>query len=328
MGAWHKGNYRAAFARGKPQADDTVVSRDHDGGMDDSAFWSQLTQDLAALGVPGPLGGARRLSGGCIHAAARITAGDGRPLFIKRGDAAAAEGFAAEADALAELAAPGGPRVPQPITYGVAGGQAYLVTEHVELQHRVADAGAFGAALAQLHAKRADRFGWHRDNSIGPTPQPNGWLGDWAEFWRERRLAPQLGLAETDGHARLAERGWRLAEAVAALLADHRPEPSLLHGDLWAGNYGGDAQGRAVLFDPASYYGDREADLAMTELFGGFPDVFYRGYQATWPLAPGYGTRKELYNLYHLLNHAHLFGGGYTGQARRTIDRLLAEIGA
>lgn len=296
--------------------------------MSEDGFWTALTQELAAAGVPGPLGEARRLPGGCIHAASRVSAGDGRLLFVKRGDPAAAEGFAAEANALEELAAAEALRVPRPIAHGVTGAWAYLVTEFVDLTGRVEDASALGAALARLHGTRAEAFGWHRDNFIGPTPQPNGWLPDWAEFWRERRLAPQLRLAEADGQSQLAENGWRLSEHVPALLAGHRPQPSLLHGDLWAGNYGGDASGQAVLFDPASYYGDREADLAMTELFGGFPAAFYDGYHGAWPIEGGYTTRKQLYNLYHLLNHAHLFGGGYAGQAQRTIERLLAEVRA
>lgn len=296
--------------------------------MKENAFWSALADELAADGVLGPLGEPRALSGGCVHAAARVDAADGRALFVKRGAPSAAEGFTAEAEALAELAAPGALRIPRPIAHGLTAGQAYLVTEYVALTRTIVDAEAFGASLARLHATHADAFGWHRDNFIGSTPQANGWLNEWADFWRERRLAPQLRLAEADGHGRMAERGWRLCEQVDALLADHAPTASLLHGDLWAGNYGGDEQGRPVLFDPASYYGDRETDLAMTELFGGFPPEFHAGYAAIWPLAPGYETRKALYNLYHLLNHAHLFGGGYSGQAQRGIDRLLAEVSA
>ena len=296
--------------------------------MVDREFWQTLAEELAPFGVATPLHDPHPLAGGCIHTATRVLAGDGQPLFVKLGEPAAADAFATEAEGLAELAAPGTVRVPRPIAHGVTARQAYLVTEFIELTGRVTDPEAFGADLAQLHATSAKAFGWHRDNSIGPTPQPNGWLGDWTAFWRERRLGPQLRLAEADGYHRVAERGWRLTERLDALLADHASRPALLHGDLWAGNYGGDDHGRPVLFDPAVYYGDREADLAMTELFGGFPELFYRGYEDAWPLPPGYATRKQLYNLYHLLNHAHLFGGGYAAQAERTIDRLLAEIGA
>jgi len=149
------------------------------------------------------------------------------------------------------------------------------------------------------------------------------------EFFRERRLRYQLELASQRGFARdLEEPGHRLLEGVGALLEGHRPEPSLLHGDLWAGNWFADGEDRPVIFDPAVYYGDREADLAMTRLFGGFGRAFYSAYETEAPLPPGHAVRAELYNLYHVLNHANLFGGGYARQARSIIDRLLAEVRA
>ena len=289
----------------------------------DRDFWEALADDLAAAGLPGPLGRPRRLGGGCIHGAARVDAGT-RPLFVKHNAPACADMFAAEAEGLEALAAPGAVRVPRPLAQGVAGGRAYLVTEFIEMGP-AGDAAASGAAVARLHAATAGAFGWHRDNWIGSTPQPNGWHDDWPAFWRERRLRPQLDLAEADGRARLAERGRRLAERVRGLLADHRPAPSVLHGDLWAGNHAYDRSGTGCLFDPATYYGDREADLAMTELFGGFPRTFHEGYEAEWPPAPGYPARRTLYNLYHVLNHAHLFGGGYARRAADMIEELLAE---
>jgi protein-ribulosamine 3-kinase len=167
--------------------------------------------------------------------------------------------------------------------------------------------------LAKVHRTAAPRFGWQRDNYIGSTPQRNGWCEDWREFWIERRVGPQLELARRNG--------FRVAEPPLGSLDGHRPQPSLLHGDLWSGNAGFTAEG-PVIFDPAVYYGDREADLAMTELFGGFPGTFYEAYHAAWPLEPGYEQRKHLYNLYHLLNHLNLFGGSYLGQVESTL-RLL-----
>jgi fructosamine-3-kinase len=145
------------------------------------------------------------------------------------------------------------------------------------------------------------------------TPQQNSWCDDWAEFWRTRRMQPQLDLARRNGFD---------LEATFDL-GNHRPQPSLLHGDLWSGNAGFTAQG-PVVFDPAVYYGDREADLAMTELFGGFPRQFYQAYNDAWPLEEGYQRRKPLYNLYHLLNHLNLFGGGYLGQVSAAL-RLLGS---
>ena len=170
------------------------------------------------------------------------------------------------------------------------------------------------------------RFGWGRDNTIGPTPQANAWSGDWTEFFRERRLRPQLELARRGGLARaLSAPGERLLGCVDRLLAGHRPAASLLHGDLWGGNWLASSGGEPVLFDPAVYYGDRETDVAMTRLFGGFGAAFYRAYEAAAPLPPGWPERCELYNLYHVLNHANLFGSAYARQAQSIIERLLAR---
>jgi protein-ribulosamine 3-kinase len=163
--------------------------------------------------------------------------------------------------------------------------------------------------LASLHRQTGPRFGWHRDNYIGLAPQINGWRDDWAEFFIECRLRPQF------------ERAGLKGEFFEKLLRNHRPQPSLLHGDLWSGNAGFIAEG-PVVFDPAVYYGDREADLAMTELFGGFPDEFYAAYDAAWPRERGYESRKHLYNLYHLLNHLNLFGSGYLAQVEATLGLL------
>ena len=181
-------------------------------------------------------------------------------------------------------------------------------------------------ALA-LHRRAAPAFGWKRDNTIGATPQVNGWLDDWPAFFAQRRLGCQLDLARRQGApSRLIEHGERLRAAVPAFFPGYSPRPSLLHGDLWGGNHGY-ADGQPALFDPAVYFGDRETDLAMTELFGGFPASFMAAYRDAWPVDPGYATRKTLYNLYHVLNHFNLFGGGYAGQAQRMTEQLLAEAG-
>ena len=186
-----------------------------------------------------------------------------------------------------------------------------------------------GEGLAALHTVTAPRYGFRHNNTIGRTPQANEWCADWIEFFRERRLRPQLVLGEQRGFPRrLCARAARLLEALPALLAGHRPRASLLHGDLWGGNWLASTAGEPVLFDPAVYYGDRETDLAMTRLFGGFGPAFYRAYESAAPLPAGAALRAELYNLYHVLNHANLFGGGYAASAQLLIDRLLSEVGA
>jgi fructosamine-3-kinase len=254
---------------------------------------------------------AQPVSGGCIHRCFRATR-SGRAVFLKVNDARFADAFAAEADGLAALRA-AGCAAPEPISHGASGASAYLLMEFLELKSR-GDFVALGRMLAALHGVQGNRFGWARDNYIGATPQANGSYESWPEFWRERRLGPQLALAKRNGYDIDAGN-------VTALLEAHEPTPSLLHGDLWSGNAGFTTGGAPLLFDPAVYYGDREADLAMTELFGGFPREFYSAYGT---LPAGYETRKHLYNLYHLLNHLNLFGGGYLGQVKATL-RLLAD---
>ena len=231
------------------------------------------------------------------------------PARIFRKTAADLDVFVAEIDGLEALKAAGA-RVPAPLTHGADAGGAFLELEFLDLK-RAGDWGALARMLAGVHRATGPRFGWHRDNYIGATPQRNGWSDDWAQFWREHRLRPQLELA--------ARNGFRFEFDFD--LEDHRPQPSLLHGDLWSGNAAFTAQG-PVVYDPAVYYGDREADLAMTELFGGFPREFYAAYDAAYPLAEGYETRKHLYNLYHLLNHLNLFGAGYRQQVEASLRFL------
>ncbi len=269
----------------------------------------------------------RQIGGGCINTAALLEDEAGR-WFVKLNDASRLDMFEAELDGLRAMAETGSIRVPRPLCCGIAGGQAYIVMEYLGLTGGGGTtAERAGEQLAAMHRSTAEGFGWHRDNTIGATPQPNAWERDWLRFWRERRLGFQLELAARNGHGgRLQQRGAILMERLGALF-DRVPAPSLLHGDLWGGNFSGDADGNPVVFDPACYYGDREADIAMTELFGGFSGRFYAAYNDAWRLDAGYETRKTLYNLYHVLNHLNLFGGGYGTQAQRMIDRLLADIG-
>lgn len=263
------------------------------------------------------------VTGGCIHRCF-VLEGSKRRVFAKTNQRSRLDAFSAEADGLAALSA-AGVRVPAPLSWGEAGDTAYLALEYLDLRAG-GDYAALGRMLAALHSVRGEFYGWNRDNYIGATPQRNRRSESWIAFWREARLEPQLELAGSNGlEKRLLEKGRRLSAALPRLLAGHTPAKSLLHGDLWNGNAGFLASGAPVLFDPAVYYGDRETDIAMTELFGGFPQTFYSAYRGALPLAPGYAVRRTLYNLYHVLNHANIFGGGYVAQAERMIDRLLAQ---
>jgi fructosamine-3-kinase len=248
--------------------------------------------------------------------------------FLKTATADGLPRLQAEVDGLAALRATATVRVPQARHCAMASGRAVLELEHLDLRPLDRAAGALlGRQLAALHRVTGERFGWPADNFIGVTPQPNGWMESWPRFFAERRLRPQLALARATGLDRATlEQGEALIEKLAAFFVGGHPAPSLLHGDLWGGNAGMLPDGTPVVFDPACYYGDRETDLAMSELFGGFPDSFQAAYREAWPLTEGYETRKTLYNLYHVLNHYNMFGAGYLGQAKRMLARLLADL--
>jgi fructosamine-3-kinase len=281
------------------------------------------------------------VAGGCIHGAWRLELSSGRRLFAKYNRAALLPVLAAEAEGLNALSAvvattvaPPGLTVPTPLHLTELEGEALLVLPWLELSRQPpASERAWqqlGSQLAGLHLASLQghdgRFGWHEDNWIGAAPQHNGWDEDWGRFFTERRLRPQL--------ERAAQRGQPLQGAAALLerlphwLREHRVEACLVHGDLWSGNAGLLRDGGGALFDPAVYRGDREVDLAMAKLFGGFPAAFFTGYETAWPLAPGHRQRREAYNLYHLLNHANLFGGGYQAQAERSLQALLRIMSA
>jgi fructosamine-3-kinase len=265
--------------------------------------------------------------GGCINQAYRIRGDDDRQFFLKLNAANRLAGFTSEAAGISEIAATRTICVPQPIAHGIAGAHAFLVLEYLDLNER-GDAAMLGEQLAALHRCQAKQFGFSQDNFIGSTPQPNAWTDDWLTFWRERRLGFQLALAARNGFGgRLQQYGAQLMDRLEGFFVGHRPAASLLHGDLWGGNHAFLADGTPVIFDPAPYYGDREADLAMTELFGGFGADFHAAYRAAYPLDEGYAARRDLYNLYHILNHANLFGGSYPRQAEQMMQRLLSELG-
>jgi protein-ribulosamine 3-kinase len=266
---------------------------------------------------------AGEIGGGCINQAFRLTDGN-QSWFVKINDASRADLFAAEADGLQALAR--GPlRVPAAICCGATDEQCFLALEWLNLRVGTPrDYARLGEQLARQHATTGPRYGWARDNYIGFTPQINAVDDCWPNFFGAARLAPQLALARKNGHTGLCAKGETLLEALPRLFGAHAPKPSLLHGDLWGGNAAFLTDGTPVIFDPAVYYGDRETDVAMTELFGGFPEDFYAAYRAHAPLDSGYRVRKTLYNLYHVINHANLFGGSYAAQAVRMMNELLS----
>jgi fructosamine-3-kinase len=291
-----------------------------------NAFHAALAEAIArATGEPFAVHGVRSVHGGDISAAF-VLADGARRVFVKTQPASRLAMFEAEAAGLAELAAADAVRVPRVVHCGLVDGRACLLLEHLTLGAH-GDAARLGRQLARQHRVAAARFGDARDNWIGATPQPNAWLDDWVAFWRERRLGFQLQRAADNGYGGALQRdGAALMARLEDLFAGYQPQPSLLHGDLWGGNHGFLQDGTPVVFDPAAYYGDRECDLAMSELFGGFAPAFHAAYREAWPLDPGYPVRRTLYNLYHILNHANLFGGGYAAQAQRMAAQLLAEL--
>jgi len=267
----------------------------------------------------------QNLSGGDINQAALLRS-EGTNWFLKYHEKAPAGMFEAEALALSEISAQGQIKVPAAIALGQDGNTTWLLLEHLELTSR-GPASLLGEQLAALHSKSFDQYGWTRDNFIGSTPQFNSTSDSWSEFWRDYRLKPQLEMAKTAAMGtQLISKGERLLESMDQVMNGHRPKASLLHGDLWGGNKAYTHEGQPVIFDPASYHGDREADIAMTELFGGFEQDFYSAYRAHSPLADGYHLRRDLYNLYHMLNHLNLFGVGYLSRCEGMIDGLLAQV--
>ena len=294
-----------------------------------SMCWPSIEQDITtSTGRSFSIKQKISLSGGSINVAFRLIGEDGRNYFVKRNEKQGLAMFLAEADGLSELAGAHAIRVPEVICSAQDAHYSWLVTEYIPFGKGRADSNRLlGQQLACLHQRTSDSFGWFRDNTIGSTPQMNRQSKSWSSFYRSQRLAYQLDLAASNGFsASLQDKGQSLMANLDCFFTTYTPVPSLLHGDLWGGNYSFDEQGNPVLFDPALYYGDRETDIAMTELFGGFSAGFYAAYHEVWPLDAGYAQRKDLYNLYHILNHANLFGGGYAAQAESMMDQLLSGI--
>lgn len=269
----------------------------------------------------------RTVGGGCINTAYELDDGK-RRFFVKTNQSSLLSMFEAEFAGLQEISQTSTIKTPEPVCCGEYGSVAFIVMEYIPMGGSRADSiTALGENLAAMHRATQENYGWFRDNTIGSTPQDNERTSDWIVFWRDRRLGFQLELAARNGYGGKLQQKGRLLLGRVEKFFTQQPPASLLHGDLWSGNYAIDATGEPVIFDPAVYYGDRETDIAMTELFGGFPASFYAAYQNAYPLDEGYTVRKTLYNLYHILNHLNLFGGGYGGQAERMIEKLLSEVG-
>ncbi len=271
------------------------------------------TQGMGKIMYREPVGG------GCINHGERLVCQEGRSFFLKSNSSAPPAMFEREAEGLTALQAAGGPRVPQVFLFA----EDFILLE--DLRPAVRQAGFWedlGQSLARLHHHTAEQFGFAHDNFIGSTHQPNGWMADGFAFFAERRLFFQARLAQRNG--RLTSEQVGQVERLAARLPSILPaQPaSLLHGDLWSGNVISDPNGAPALIDPAVWYGWAEADLAMTALFGGFPERFYQAYANYRPLTPGYRQRFPLYNLYHLLNHLNLFGVGYLGEVEMILRQF------
>ncbi len=325
-------------------------------------MWKQIATHISeATGETFEINNRRSVSGGCINQGYAVIGNTGT-YFVKINKASLLQMFEAEALGLKQFLETETIRVPKPICFGTAGECAYIVMEWLEFGGSGNSQAweEMGRQLAAMHQANPPQpkeklkvdtlkvfreagpspssnlplrgtlreqpsnlqgwFGWDLNNTIGSTPQINTWTSDWVEFFVEYRLGYQFQLARRrGGHFPQQEQ----LMAVVPKLLDHQPKPSLVHGDLWGGNAAITKLGEPVILDPATYVGDREVDIAMTELFGGFPAAFYRGYNEVWSLDKGYKQRKTLYNLYHILNHFNLFGGGYGSQANRMIEQIL-----
>ena len=265
------------------------------------------------------------IGGGCINET-HIVQMDGQHWFVKLNSIDKLDMFEAEMEDLSILNSAHALRVPEPLICGSTETRSYLIMEAITAGNSANAMRVAGEQLAALHHSTQPRFGHQRDNYIGATEQINSVESDWLTFWREHRLGYQLKLAHKKG---LSDTSMALGEQLIDALPhflDHSPKASLLHGDLWGGNIMTDQHGLPVIYDPAIYYGDRETDLAMTYLFGGFTADFYQAYQANYALTDGHEVRRTLYNLYHILNHFNLFGGSYDQQAHRMMRSLLSEV--
>lgn len=287
----------------------------------------QAAEITGSIGLGGEVLGLRPVGGGDTSQTYLLQAGHGS-VFVKIESTNRADLLAAEADGLQALASSACVRVPDVLGLGIfkAGDGSWLALEALSLKSRSPSIDRrLGGQLAEMHRHQGKAFGWHRDNYLGPMPQSNATAPDWGEFFSRQRLAPQIDRLRDAGAAPAVSRLVQpLLAAWHRLNADHDPAPSLLHGDLWAGNAAALSDATPVIYDPAVHYGDRECDLAMADLFGGYAEAFFSAYQQAWPLPRGWQQRRGFYQLYHLLNHANLFGGGYAARVEQSMQALIA----
>jgi protein-ribulosamine 3-kinase len=284
--------------------------------MGSSSAINTLQAFLEERGISGTIQNMSPVGGGCIGDAQKIDHSAGS-YFVKIMPVGQREVLEAEADGLRALGEPGVIAVPRVLGTGsLEDGRGFLVLEWIQQRpgSRV-DQGVFGRQLAQLHRSTNQNYGWNRDNFIGSNPQINTPENSWVQFFARHRLGYQYALGKKNGQigGDFAHRLQGFIQNLGDFLTEPQEGPSLVHGDLWGGNWIAGEEGQGVIIDPAVYYGHREVDLAMTEMFGGFSSAFYKGYQEEWPLSPGYEERKQLYNLYHYLNHLNIFGASYRG---------------
>lgn len=283
-------------------------------------------RDAVARALGADVAAARAIGGGDINEAFRVSLSDGRDVFVKTNARAPRTMFPAEAKGLAWLAEAGAIRIPEVLAVsGENDAVGFLALELIEPGRRVSGFDEeLGRSLAALHRAGAPSFGLDHDNFIGRLPQENSPCDDWPTFYRERRLGPQLRMADKRGLAtEEMKRGFdALFARLDVLVGDPEP-PARLHGDLWGGNLHAGGDGRPCLIDPAVYGGHREIDLAMMQLFGGFGPRVFEAYDEAYPLGDGWRDRTPLYQLYFLMVHVNLFGSGYVGSAERALQAML-----
>lgn len=292
------------------------------------SVWDDLEQELTSkTGDTASISHRASISGGDINQAFRVQFGD-QNYFCKFNKNMPKDFFLTEFRALEMIRSVNVIQSPKPIAVGISGHFHYLILEYIPLQS-TGNIEYFGRQLAQFHRSSINHnsingfYGFNNDNYIGTMPQQNKPMENWCDFWIDQRIKPQMKMANKLGYAQqLTKYPSTLYRGIQNILDTHYPASVMVHGDLWSGNKSFNNLGEPVIYDPAMYFGDREVDLALSELFGGFAPGFYRAYKEFWALPAGYVQRRDVYNLYHLLNHLNSFGTAYLDRCRSIIDAL------